>query len=359
MRQPAELLGVVGRAAVRRHEPIRDDVVDLRMSRTAREADVGGLHRRRSMRRDARPAPSGVELQVEQNIQLVLGDTRRGLEVAQEVDRDMVLDSVEKALPVFGDIRGAIVIGEHLEPLTVVVLKHTRHEMHGGMIAEVARQIADAYTASAAALHGRGDSLYLGHRALDVSAGYAEIAGFVRAPCYVSQRKFLRQVESTLRVPRAQLALQQLAPLPLTSEACRYERATDQCRVIGGHPNDVFEGSRRLFVEIVGLQEQRGAREQRGVGRERELPAGELDAFPVAVAVEERRDECIQYLFAVRSCGSSLQQALQRLFGGAVSGQQDAGGQPTAGARALLGRVFICCYGLGGTSRHAQCLRPQ
>src|SRR6185437_8858180 len=134
--------------------------------------------------------------------------------------------------------RRGVVIGEHLEPLTVMVLEHTRHEMHGGVVAEVAGQVSDPDTPRATAANAPGDSLHLRHDALDVGTRYSQVAGLISTPCYVCERKFLGQGKLTGVVPGAELALQDFGPLPVTGEARRHERAADQACIIRSHLHD-------------------------------------------------------------------------------------------------------------------------
>ncbi len=134
VRQAAELFGVVRRAAVRCHEAIRDGVVDVGVGRAAREADVGHLQRRWPVGEDARAAAAGVEFQINRMSRWSAASRAAALLIAQGVNRDVMLDGIQKALPVFGDIEVAVVVGEHFEPAPVVLFKHPRHEMHGRVL---------------------------------------------------------------------------------------------------------------------------------------------------------------------------------------------------------------------------------
>ncbi len=180
--ETAELLYVVGRAAIGCHEPVGHDIVDRGVGRAAGEAYVGCLHRRRPEREHSRAAPAGVELQVEQDIQAIRGHARRSFVVAHRVDRHVMLDGIEEALPVLGNIRAAVVVGKDFETLPVVALEHASHEMHGRVVAEIAGQIAHTQALAGVACGVQGEWRSLRNHSRNVGARHTEIACFVPTP---------------------------------------------------------------------------------------------------------------------------------------------------------------------------------
>jgi protease-4 len=128
-----------------RDPAVAEDVVHLGHARGAGIARVLHLDGRRPPRQDAGAGVGGQAVEVDQDVDPVLGDQARRLGVAQRVEVDEVLERRLRA-PALGRVVGLRVGGERegLEAAAVMGLEHAGHQVADGVRAQVGRQVAQA-----------------------------------------------------------------------------------------------------------------------------------------------------------------------------------------------------------------------
>ncbi len=109
----------------------------------ARARDVRDLHARGLARENPRPRAARVRRQVDEDVEVVLGDPLRGLRVVERGDHVEALAGGGEALgPVVALARRRIEV--ELEAIAVVMRDHLPHHLAHHVIAQVRGQVADA-----------------------------------------------------------------------------------------------------------------------------------------------------------------------------------------------------------------------
>ena len=135
-------LFAVTRAVVRRDEDrVGYQVIDVRGPGGARVAEVMGLHRGEPVGEDTQPAVGGVALQVDGDVDLQLPRQAGGFQVGQPAH-------LEEAVTGAGDAARHVIVclgpvgkSHQLKPRPVVQLQHLRHQVAGGVVEKISREI--------------------------------------------------------------------------------------------------------------------------------------------------------------------------------------------------------------------------
>ncbi len=230
-----DLLGEMRLVAWGDQHGVGDDVIDpgrAERARIAEPLDLQGRRPRSEHRGEAAFRPS---LQVDQDVDLVLGDAAGGLRLRPVADVDDAVEGVLEPPAVFIYRWRGEVIADDLEPLPVLRLDHPGDEVGGRMVAEIPGKIADAQpyspvTTDCRRTHGRR------------GRGHHEPRVFLRRRQLLRRRR-LRQaqqqqgrgaVDRRLRLGHAaRLALERCGKVPVAHAAGSMDRPQRAQRI---HP---------------------------------------------------------------------------------------------------------------------------
>ena len=145
--QISEFLGEQHLPVARHDEFVGDDVIDERRAHGARIAEIIDLHGRRTKRQDFRPRPMGMAFQIDQDVDVVGPDARRGVAVRQRIDVGEAVESRNQPRAHAAARIGAIGVAVDLEAVAVVALDQFGDQISGRVVVKIRRQIADAQAA--------------------------------------------------------------------------------------------------------------------------------------------------------------------------------------------------------------------
>ena len=144
VRHPGQRFAVVGGGTGRRDETVADEVVAEPAAQRAGIAQETHLQRRWPVGEQRGACAGGVALQVDQDVDTVGMDRARRLQVVERRDVVEALERQRQALAHAQAVVGAVAVGMQLEAVEIVGLEHLDHQQRGGVLLEVARQVADA-----------------------------------------------------------------------------------------------------------------------------------------------------------------------------------------------------------------------
>ena len=160
---------------------VGDDVIDPGQTGAPGEAEVGHLHRGRTVGEDQRPGARGEPLQVDQHVYLVGAYAFGRLAVVHAADLDEVIHRAHDAATQGSPVLAAPAESIDLEALAVVEFEQLHGEQGNRVQAEVRGQIADSDFFMPVAA-GRGEHPGLGAElVLDKPAGSRELQFWVVA----------------------------------------------------------------------------------------------------------------------------------------------------------------------------------
>src|SRR6185437_3383192 len=92
---------------------------------------------------DHRPRSPGISLQIDQDIDMILMDRLGGVAMREPADIHEAVKGASQPRTHRTAIVDAIAIGHNLETIAIVGLEQARHQLCGGVLMEVAREIAE------------------------------------------------------------------------------------------------------------------------------------------------------------------------------------------------------------------------